>query len=133
MAVFTAKRVNPRMDGKLFKVDGEIYKDGVLVETETYETNQPQDATWPNQLIKRRIESLQGLPNLAATVTAGDVVLPPDPVVDAAAEAWNLDYSRWRKAKEVGQFRPAILSSAKFIALEKRLNDNFLAKYLDLG
>lgn len=133
MAVFTAKKVNKRQEGKFLKIDGEIYKDGTLIEVETYETNQIPPPNWPDDLIRRRIETLQGIPEAVAAVTTGDVPLVAEVVKDAAADAWNLDYSRWRKAKDVGQFRPAILQSAKFIALEKRLNDNFLPKYLDLG
>jgi hypothetical protein len=72
---FTAFKVNPRQEGKLFVVDVEIYQDGKLIETERYETSQPQGDDWPAELVKRRIENREGVKEMPSKITAGEIDL----------------------------------------------------------
>lgn len=135
MAVYTAKKLNPRVEGDLFKVDVEIYADGVLAKTQTFETNQTQPDTWPAEGVKRLIQSLQEVPTLPTKIAAGDLAIPVDAARDAAKDAWlALDSQYWRlkqyvddglitsantpaawtqwmnlKAKRTADFRPAFV------------------------
>lgn len=75
MAKFTALKVNPRQEGHLFVVDVEIYKNGKLIDTERFETSQPQADDWPAELVKRRIERREGLKEMSTKITAGEIDL----------------------------------------------------------
>lgn len=75
MATWTAEKVNPRIEGNVFIVDVELYKDGKLIETERYETTQPQDQDWPGELVKRRITNLEGVKELPTKIEAGSIDL----------------------------------------------------------
>lgn len=132
MAIWSAKVVNPRKEGDLFKVDVEIYKDGALVKTETFETSQEQPAGWPRDGVKRLIENLQGVENMPGKVTAGDLALPADPVIDAAADAWLKDFSLARSAKELVDLGVIPANNAKYTALLNRLKTNFKPEYIGL-
>lgn len=132
MAVFTAKRVNPRIENERFVVDVEVYKDGVLVKTERFETTQDQPAGWPGDGIKRLIQNLQDVPNLPAKISAGDVVIPPDVVIDAAVEAWQADYSLASRVKTLVELGVIRADNAKYVALLARLKTNFKAEYIGL-
>lgn len=75
MAEWSAKKVNPRIEGKLFVVDVEIFEDGKLIERERFETSQPQDDDWPTELVKRRIEDRIAVKELPSKITAGEIDL----------------------------------------------------------
>lgn len=75
MAEYTAKKVNPRLEGKVFVVEVEIFENGKLVERERFETSQPQDDDWPAELVKRRIEAREGVKEMPAKIVAGEIDL----------------------------------------------------------
>lgn len=130
--MWTARKVNPRTEGRLFKVDVEYLKDGVLDHTERYETSQGQPDNWPADAVKRHIQSLNELVELPAKITGGDVTLPADPVIDAAAEAWHADYSLASRAKVLVDLGVINADNVKYVALLARLKANFKAEYIGL-
>jgi hypothetical protein len=129
---WTAKKVNPREVSGRFAVDVEIYKNGDLVKTETFETTQDQPSDWPAEGVKQIIRSLRDVPALPAKITEGDVVLPGDRVVDAAAVAWQTDHALARTAKELVDLGVIPANNAKYVALLARLKTNFRAEYIGL-
>ena len=83
--MYEAFKVNPRQEGKLFVVDVEIYENGKLIETERYETSQPQSDDWPAELVKRRIEHREGVKEMPSKIVAGEIDLSGMSIVDAKA------------------------------------------------
>ena len=132
MAIYTAKKVNPRTENGLFKIDVEIYADGVLVKTETFETSQDQPADWPADGVKRLIQSLQAVPTLPGKITTGDVTLPADPIVDVAANAWLADYALYQRVKPLVDAGVIAANNTKYTALLTRLKNNFQPAYVGL-
>lgn len=132
MATWTFKNVNPRMDGDRFAVDVEFYRDGVLKLTETFETTQDQPDHWPAELAQAMVQRKEGVTALAARITAGDIVLPAAPIVDAAQAAWFRDLSKLERATIVlnaGAIQP---TNPKYVALQARVRTNFKPEYFDL-
>lgn len=102
MANWTATKVNPRVDGDLFKVDVDIFKDGVRVKRETFETTQEQDADWPAAEVKRLIERLRSVPSMAETVAEGAITLPADPpAADPDRTTWFADLARAKQMQNL--------------------------------
>ena len=135
MAIWTAKKVNPRIEGELFAVDVEIYKDGVLVKTERFDTAQDQPAEWPSDGIKRLIQRLQAVPDLPSKILTGDVTLPPDNVPTAeeiARDAWLKDFALAQRAKQLVDLNVIAANNARYVALLARLKANFQPEYIGL-
>ena len=132
MAVWTAEKVNPRIEGNSFVVDVEIYKDDVLVKTERFTTSQDQPSDWPSDGVKRLIRSLQDVPTLLDKITAGDMTLPADTVIDVAEREWMNDFHRAEKAKILVDAGVIQANNAKYTALLTRLRNNFLPAYFDI-
>jgi hypothetical protein len=128
--MWTAKKVNPRIEGLVYRVNVEFYKDGVLDHMERYETTQSQPENWPAELVKRRIQHLEELETFQ--VTAGDITLPADPVVDTAKEDWLADYSLASRAKMLVDLGVIPANNAKYVALLARLKTNFRPEYIGL-
>lgn len=132
MATWTAEKRNPRSDGLIFMVDVAYLKDGVENHIQTYETNQDQAADWPADLVNQHIKGLQALETLPAKITTGTVTLPADPVVDAAAQAWQSDYALASRAKILVDLGVIPANNAKYTALLTRLKNNFKPEYIGL-
>jgi predicted NBD/HSP70 family sugar kinase len=135
MAIWTAKKVNPRIEGELFVVDVEIYKDGVLVKTERFDTAQDQPAEWPRDGIKRLIQRLQAVPELPSKILTGDVTIPADPVPTAdeiARDAWLKDFALAQRAKQLVDLNVIAANNARYVALLASLRTNFRPEYIGL-
>lgn len=132
MAVWTARKTNPRTEGLQFKVDVEYLADGILDHTETYITTQGQPANWPADTVKRHIQSLIELETLPSTITAGAITLPADPVIDAAKDAWLADYSLASRAATLVDLGVIPANNVKYVALLARLKTNFKPEYIGL-
>jgi hypothetical protein len=130
--MWTARKVNPRKEGDLFKVDVEIRNDGEVVKIETFETSQSQPANWPAEGAKRLIENLKAVPQMVGKVEEGDIEIPADPVIDTAAQAWLEDHAKAMRAKSLVDLGVIPANNAKYAALLARLKTNFRAEYIGL-
>lgn len=132
LAIYSAKKVNPRIEDGVFKVDVEIYENDRLVKTERFETTQEQDADWPSEGVKAIIDRLKTVPTLVGKVTAGDVVLPDAPIRDQAEIDWQNDFSVLKSAQTMISISGAFVDNPAYVALVDRVVKNFKPEYIGL-
>lgn len=104
-----------------------------------FETNQPQKDGWIEKQIQRKLAILNALPATADAVEKGKVVtlseptseiLPPS-IVDAKAQ-YKIDLDQFNKFVAALAKGFTDQQNNDFIALKKKLTDNFQTEYLDL-
>lgn len=67
-----------------------------------------------------------------AKISAGDVAVPSDAVIDVAAEAWHADYALAKGVKSLVDLGVIPANNAKYVALLARLKTHFRAEYIGL-
>lgn len=134
MADWTAIKVNPRVDGDLFKIDVDLFADGVPVRRETFETTQAQSEDWPAEEVKRLIERLQAVPSMAETVTEGVIVLPDDPpAADPARGNWLADLARAKQIKDLVELGVIEANDKTYTDLLEKIRREFQQEYIVAG
>jgi hypothetical protein len=138
---WTVNKLEPRAKGDRLILDVEFFKDGSLVHRHTFESTGSVGADWPMDGIRRVLTRLTQIEAEKAQITSGPVTVEPEPPpapspAPTAADLARNEFFRRRElyfqAKRHGEFKPEILNSTKFKALQQWLADNFKPEYLPL-
>jgi hypothetical protein len=134
MATYTAKKLNPRVEGNQFLVDIEIYRDGALILPWQLRFTQRPTEQEIAYLVKGRIDTLKDVQDGTGTITEGDVAIPADPapaVVDTAFQDWTRDYLRFTRLAPMVQHGIILETNTKWVNVKTRLRNNLKPEYLD--
>lgn len=135
MAKFTAEITNKDLiDGELVLQIRYIGDDGTIVQ-DSARTRGAQDDNWATEIIARKIESLEKLPEFIDKITLGEVnIVKEEPVIKTKTpkEEWLEDYSTFSRLFNL--YRQGIIEEddKKLVDLRQKLKDGFNFEYLDI-
>lgn len=102
---------------------------------DTYSTSQAQPDTWIHDHITKRLKDINSLPALLSTITVGQTIdgLPaPQENAPSPRQQYRSDLARFNRFVSALAMGFTTQQNDEFIALKKKLTDNFLPEYLDL-
>lgn len=113
----------------MVSVTVEFRKDGETTLTDKFRVDR-FSVEWLKNFVREKVASLN---SPVESVTAGkiDTAVPPPPA-ETPADLWRRDFARFQQAYALVQAEVIPATNAKFVALKKRLKDNFLPEYIDL-
>jgi hypothetical protein len=133
-AVIKDKKINNGMLSVTVLFSNEETKDSL---TEIFQTNQDQPDEWLDEQVSRKLKHLNSLQNIKEKIEVGAEVVLKEKVedvssVDTDKEAYRKDLQDFNKM--VGATQQGIMTrdNKDFLALKKKLADNFKTEYLDL-
>jgi hypothetical protein len=135
MAKFTAEITNKDLiDGELVLQIRYIGDDGTIIQ-DSARTRGAQDDNWATEIIARKIESLEKLPEFIDKITLGEVNIVkeiPTTPTKTSKEKWLEDYNTYSRIFDL--FRKGIIEedNTKFVAAKQKVKDNFNFEYLDI-
>lgn len=130
---YTAEVLSKEIVNGLLKVEVR-YTEGAVTFVDRHETRQPQDLVWLNDLIKARLDALNGLATFAGTIPLGafvpTTVVLPDPT--DPREIYKAKLEKFEKL--VAAIRKGLIAEdeTNFAALKLWLKNNFQQSYWDL-
>ena len=130
---YTAEVLSKEIVNGLLKVEVR-YTEGTTTFVDRHETRQPQGMAWLNDLIKARLDALNGLATFAATIPLGafvpTTVTLPDPT--DPREIYKAKLAKFEKL--VQAIRKGLIAEdeTNFANLKLWLKNNFQPSYWDL-
>lgn len=137
--MYKAEIIEKKFEGGLFSVVVKYVKDDGKFFFQTFQTNVPQDTSWPTEQIKKRLAEVNDLENSAPDLAVGTEILhevkpiPTDPIPSQnTKEQYASDlrtFERYVNAISKGFTDD---QRAAFVSLKQKLTDNFQDDYIDL-
>lgn len=137
--MYKAEIIEKKFEGGLFSVVVKYVKDDGKFFFQTFQTNVPQDASWPTEQIKKRLAEVNDLENSAPDLAVGTEILhevKPTPTPSTVDDVAKAEYRK--KYQEFMSFVSAIDKTfateehPDFVARKQWLTDNFTPDYLDI-